>query len=231
MAEQKKSYEDMTIEELKEQLEKEKLIREISELKQVNNGNPAPALNKSSVDEQEKKKRREDAFIQVMKDRYPTEDVEKLVLEREPKLNPEALERVKLKSQEYINSQKKLKEIIEESKRLESEAAARESDATFEFKKSGKKLHRGFCCPKCGSTNISIIDNAVGGTKTTLNLNPLHPFTVVKTEKKGKKVRSKGKTIAAVATGGLSLLVTGGTKKRVTEEWYCHECGHRWYRK
>ena len=41
-------------------------------------------------------------------------------------------------------------------------------------------------CPAfgCGSTNVQMIG---GKTKTSLNLNPLHPFTLVSTKAKGKQ--------------------------------------------
>lgn len=179
MNEQTKSYENMTIEELKEQLEKEKLIKEINELKQANN-NSTQAESTETNSEQDKKRKRDEAFQKVMDDMFSTESVK--------------------------NST---------SIRTATSVSASNS------KKNNKVIHKGFCRPKCGSTNIVLIDNAVGGTKTTLNINPLHPLTVFKTKKKPKKVRSTGKTIAAIATGGASLLVTGGTKKKVTEEWYC----------
>lgn len=50
-------------------------------------------------------------------------------------------------------------------------------------------------CPKCKGTNIECIG---GKTKTTLNLNPLHPFTLVNHKAKGK------------------------------QDWFCKDCGHRW---
>lgn len=64
-------------------------------------------------------------------------------------------------------------------------------------------------------------------TKTTVNLNPLHPFTVFnhKTEKKEKT--SAAKVGLAIMTGGTSLLVTG-TKKKAHNEYFCTDCGHRW---
>lgn len=41
-------------------------------------------------------------------------------------------------------------------------------------------------CPRfgCGSTNVQLLG---GKTKTTLNLNPLHPFTLVNHKAKGKQ--------------------------------------------
>lgn len=85
-------------------------------------------------------------------------------------------------------------------------------------------------CPKCKGTHICLIDDAPAGYKTSLNLNPLHPLTITKTKKKQKKVVSKGKVAGALMTGGLSLLATGARKK-VNEEWFCMDCGNRWYEK
>ena len=53
-------------------------------------------------------------------------------------------------------------------------------------------------CPKCKGTNLSHIG---GKTKTTLNLNPLHPLTLVNHKPKGK------------------------------QEWYCMDCGYRFNHK
>lgn len=41
-------------------------------------------------------------------------------------------------------------------------------------------------CPNmfCRSTDVTLIG---GNTKTSLNLNPLHPFTLTKTKAKGKQ--------------------------------------------
>ena len=41
-------------------------------------------------------------------------------------------------------------------------------------------------CPRfgCGSTDVEYLS---GNQKTTINLNPLHPFTLVNTKPKGKQ--------------------------------------------
>jgi len=85
-------------------------------------------------------------------------------------------------------------------------------------------------CPKCGGTRIQLLSDDVNmkvKTKTTLNLNPLKPFTVFdhKTEKKEKT--SAAKVGLALMTGGTSLLVTG-TKNKKHNEYHCTDCGHRW---
>ena len=49
-------------------------------------------------------------------------------------------------------------------------------------------------CPKCKSANVQIIS---GKTKTTLNLNPLRPFTLVNHKPKGKQ------TIQCLSCGNL----------------------------
>lgn len=38
-------------------------------------------------------------------------------------------------------------------------------------------------CPKCKSTNVKVIQQK---TRTSLNLNPLHPFTLVNHKQTGK---------------------------------------------
>lgn len=85
-------------------------------------------------------------------------------------------------------------------------------------------------CPKCKGTHIQLFDNEVNmvsKTKTSLNLNPLKPFTVFnhKTEKKGKL--SAGKLALGAMTGGASLLVTGARTNK-HHEYYCMDCGNRW---
>ena len=85
-------------------------------------------------------------------------------------------------------------------------------------------------CPKCRGTHIQLLANdlnTTSKTKTSINLNPLKPFTVFnhKTEKKEKT--SAAKVGFAIMTCGTSLLVTG-TKKKVHNEYYCTDCGNRW---
>lgn len=84
-------------------------------------------------------------------------------------------------------------------------------------------------CPKCKSHNIQIISNDKNMKNTTsLNLNPLKPFTVFSHNKKEKV--SKGKIGLGLMTCGTSLLFTG-TKKKKHIEVFCTECGHRWITK
>lgn len=81
-------------------------------------------------------------------------------------------------------------------------------------------------CPRCGGTQIQAIDAAPAGTKTSLNLNPLHPFTIANTKKKTKRV-SGAKVGAAILTGGMSLFVTG-IHSKVGVQVFCAQCGHTW---
>lgn len=148
-------YDNMSIEELQAQIEKEKLIAELKKLKAENSGVPAQQPKQVS--------------------------------------QPKIVERP-------------VSPIVSRPSRLDPQ------------------------CPKCHSTNIVLIDNDVGDTKIVGNINPLHPLTIATVKKKPKKVRSKGKTVAAIMTGGLSMAVTGGTKKKVTQQWYCQDCGKKWYK-
>lgn len=85
-------------------------------------------------------------------------------------------------------------------------------------------------CPKCKGTHIQLWDtdkNMKTKTKTTLNLNPLHPFTVFEHKEVKKEKKSAAKIGLGIMTGGASLLVTG-TKKKNHNEYYCMDCGNRW---
>ncbi|MFP3155818.1 hypothetical protein LQZ18_15590 [Lachnospiraceae bacterium ZAX-1] len=85
-------------------------------------------------------------------------------------------------------------------------------------------------CPKCKGTQIqllSIDNNMKVKNKTTINLNPLHPFTLVNTKEVKKEKTSGAKIAAGLATGGASLLFTG-TKKKNHNEYFCSGCGNRW---
>lgn len=90
-------------------------------------------------------------------------------------------------------------------------------------------------CRNCKSTHVQLIADDANIKKTTtstsLNLNPLKPFTVFNHKEKKKKKRSKGKVAAAILTGGTSLLVTGGTKDNRGREFNCLECGSVFKRK
>lgn len=84
-------------------------------------------------------------------------------------------------------------------------------------------------CPKCGGHHIQVINNSPAGTKTSLNLNPLHPFTPFNTKRKDKRV-SGAKVGAAILTGGASLLVTG-VHTKVGVQVMCTDCGSVWEQK
>lgn len=83
-------------------------------------------------------------------------------------------------------------------------------------------------CPNCGGTHIQVLNNT--NMKTTLNLNPLKPFTLYnhKEVKQTKKKISKGKIAMGIATGGTSLLATGARKKVKVDSYFCMECGCQW---
>lgn len=85
-------------------------------------------------------------------------------------------------------------------------------------------------CPKCKGTNIQLWNNSLNMTakgKTTLNLNPLKPFTLFNHKTEMKEKTSAAKVGLGLMTGGTSLLITG-TKKKAHNEYYCANCGHRW---
>lgn len=87
--------------------------------------------------------------------------------------------------------------------------------------------HSKLVCPVCKSANIT--KNEVNNkevSKTSLNLNPLHPLTFANTKKKKKAKKSAGKVAMGIATGGTSLMVTGVHKK--TTQNRCLNCGHVW---
>lgn len=102
------------------------------------------------------------------------------------------------------------------------------SDASQKSSNSHKNTG-GLTCPKCGSHCIQVISNEANTkSSTSLNLNPLKPFTVFNHKKKAKV--SKGKIGLGILTGGASLLVTG-VKNNKHLEVFCTECGHRWITK
>lgn len=102
----------------------------------------------------------------------------------------------------------------------ENKVVATEKVSSFNYSKGG------MTCPKCGSHNIQVISNDANmKSSTSLNLNPLKPFTVFNHKKKAKV--SKAKIGAAVLTGGASLMFTG-IKNNKHLEVFCTQCGHRW---
>jgi len=82
-------------------------------------------------------------------------------------------------------------------------------------------------CSKCKSSRIQVLQSGINmKQQTVLNVNPLQPFTILK--HKQKKKLSGAKIGAAIMTGGMSTIVTGGIRKNVQHEVFCTECGHRW---
>lgn len=85
-------------------------------------------------------------------------------------------------------------------------------------------------CPSCKSPNVQLLDshtNIESKKSTSLNLNPLKPFTVFNHKEKKKKKTSGGKVALGVMTGGTSLLFTG-TKQNKGSELHCMNCGKVW---
>lgn len=85
-------------------------------------------------------------------------------------------------------------------------------------------------CPKCHGHNIDLWDDSKNmkiKQKTSLNLNPLHPFTVFNIKEVKKEKTSAAKVGLGILTGGASLLVTG-TKNKKHNEYFCRDCGNRW---
>jgi hypothetical protein len=85
-------------------------------------------------------------------------------------------------------------------------------------------------CPNCGGFNLELLstdNNYKTKYKTTVNLNPLKPFTLVNTKEVKKEKKSIAKIGLAVATAGTSALITGTTKKN-HNEYFCKDCGNRW---
>ena len=86
-------------------------------------------------------------------------------------------------------------------------------------------------CPSCKSANVQLLDTDTNVKKskksTSLNLNPLKPFTVFNHKEKKKKKTSGGKVALAMMTGGSSLLFTG-TKQNKGRELHCMNCGKTW---
>lgn len=86
-------------------------------------------------------------------------------------------------------------------------------------------------CPSCKGTHITLLANDVNTktvSKTSLNLNPLHPLTIVNTKQVKKEKISTGKLLMAVATLGTSTVVTGGIRHKAHNEYLCQDCGKRW---
>lgn len=87
-----------------------------------------------------------------------------------------------------------------------------------------------FCCPRCNGNNIDLAStdkNMKVTQKTSLNLNPLRPFTVFNTKTVTKEKKSASKIGLGLMTGGASLLVTGVNNKNHSE-YFCRDCGNRW---
>lgn len=128
--------------------------------------------------------------------------------------------------QEYSNHLKVMREREEARNQRKEQNVSKKIKSNSNIKsKSNYKIIK---CPNCNGAHIQILDNRT--MKTTLNMNPLKPFTVYnhKEVKKTKKKVSKGKIIAGIATGGTSVLVTGARKKVEVDSYFCMDCGCQW---
>ena len=89
-------------------------------------------------------------------------------------------------------------------------------------------------CPSCKSSHIQLLDIEANIKKTkkstSLNLNPLKPFTIFNHKEKKVKKNSSGKVAFGIATAGASVLFTG-TKSNKSKEFHCLNCGKVFKRK
>lgn len=94
-----------------------------------------------------------------------------------------------------------------------------------------KKYFGGLRCPRCKSANILLITDDANVKKikrsTSINLNPLHPLTMMNHHEKVIKKHSGAKIAAGLMTGGASLLVTG-THSNAAHQYHCQDCGKVW---
>lgn len=93
------------------------------------------------------------------------------------------------------------------------------------------KKDEGLRCPNCHSANVEILSNSANVKKvkksTSINLNPLHPLTIVNHHEKEVKKHSAGKLAAGFLTGGVSLVATGSHNEK-SHEYHCFNCGNIW---
>lgn len=94
-----------------------------------------------------------------------------------------------------------------------------------------KSYFGGLRCPRCKSANILLIADDANVKKvkrsTSINLNPLHPLTMMNHHEKVIKKHSGAKIAAGLMTGGASLLVTG-THSNAAHQYHCQDCGKVW---
>lgn len=149
---------------------------------------------------------------------FVTRTNEKEKVEFKQKINEEILKLTDFLRKKYPN--------IEFVEQEESEAGKSNSTLT-------PNQYNGLKCPKCKGHNIDLWSNEANykiKRKTSVNLNPLHPLTILETKEEKKEKTSAAKIGIGIMTGGTSLLVTG-TKKKAHNEYYCRDCGHRWIAK
>lgn len=129
---------------------------------------------------------------------------------------------------QFNNNQSKACKYLQETYHLSFMEATRiVAQKAQEQKQLTKNI---LCCPKCKNTNIDLVStdkNMKTKQQTSLNLNPLKPFTLFNTKTIQKEKKSASKIGLGILTGGASLLVTG-TKNKKHSEYFCRNCGHRW---
>lgn len=108
-------------------------------------------------------------------------------------------------------------------------------DGTFKPSQKEKRVRKPFgalVCPHCKSANIQVLSDTANVKKTkcssSINLNPMHPLTVLNHHEKKVKKHSKLKTAAAVSALGVSAMVTGGTRSNKSHKYQCRDCGKVW---
>ena len=84
-------------------------------------------------------------------------------------------------------------------------------------------------CPKCKGHQIILLANDLNyktKTRTSINLNPLHPLTVFNSKTIRKEKKSLPKMWLNLMTGGISGKIIGTNKNH--NEYLCQTCGKRW---
>ncbi|OIM23960.1 hypothetical protein ATX60_03990 [Oenococcus oeni] len=134
----------------------------------------------------------------------------------------------------FVGTIPAFKDTKTEEKKRQQEVKDRKTVVSIyeeEAQKKIKKSSHALVCPHCGSANVQLWNDQANIKKikqtSSLNVNPLHPLTVFKHNKKIVKKHSKTKIAAGLLTGGTSLLITG-THDNKSHEYHCQNCGHVW---
>lgn len=132
--------------------------------------------------------------------------------------------------EEYVEEKPSIKSIEEKKSFFSQVVDDAEKHRNSVKERKEKKNSNILSCPKCKGHNIDLWSDTANmkvKQKTTINLNPLKPFTIFETKTVQKEKKSAAKVGLAIMTGGTSALITG-TKKKNHNEYYCRDCGHRW---